>query len=123
MHYLPALSAFISRFGGSDGGAALEDARELNDKIFGQKEPSQWQLLYVHAAVRSWWLAEYSSWYGEHYEGSLTSSQLDEGYFQMSSIRLLLLTILCREQSSFKTFHRSLKGWRFRLPPVLVCGC
>ena len=79
VHYFPALSAFISRFGGQDGGTSNADARALNDKLFPQREEDSWPLVYVHAAVRSWWLAEYSSWYGEHYDGPLAHNKLEEG--------------------------------------------
>lgn len=78
VHYFPALSAFISRFGGQDGGASNADARALNEKLFPQGEEDPWPLVYVHAAIRSWWLAEYSSWYGEHYDGSLAPNKLED---------------------------------------------
>jgi nuclear pore complex protein Nup205 len=78
-HYFPALSAYISRFGSQEGGASIEEARALNDKYLNQADEQPWLLPYVQAAFRAWWLAEYSSWYGEHYDGSLPQSQLDEG--------------------------------------------
>ena len=52
----------------------MKDARTLNEKIVGEKDNSQWALLYVHAAVRAWWLAEYSGCYAEGQEGTLKSS-------------------------------------------------
>jgi nuclear pore complex protein Nup205 len=79
VHYFPALSAFTSRYGGQDGGASIADARALNEKILGQKDQNPWPLIYVQAAIRSWWLAEYSSWYVEHYDGSLSPNKLEEG--------------------------------------------
>ena len=45
---------------------------------------TSWKLTYVHAAVRAWWLAEYSGWYGENYEGSLPQNQLTEESNQRS---------------------------------------
>ena len=38
----------------------------------------------MHAAVRAWWLAEYSGWYGENYEGPLPQNQLTEESNQRS---------------------------------------
>lgn len=76
----------------------MEDARNLNERIFPQTDQSQWQLVYVHAAVRSWWLAEYSCWYGEQYEGSLTQIQLEEGRSSYQIVvHQLPLTIISRE--------------------------
>ena len=79
VHYLPALASFISRFGGGDQGASLTDARALNTKIMRQNDNKPWTLVYVHAAVRTWWLAEYSGWYGEHHDSGLPENQLQEG--------------------------------------------
>jgi len=77
VHYFPALSAYISRFGGQEG-ASIDEARALNEKLLGQKADA-WSLTYINAAFRAWWLAEYSSWYGEHYDGSLLAHELLEG--------------------------------------------
>jgi nuclear pore complex protein Nup205 len=84
VHYFPAIAAYIARCGGQEGGVSIADARALNEKIFSSQALSQegkdpWALPYVHAAFRAWWLAEYSSWYGEHYDGSLPQNQLEEG--------------------------------------------
>ena len=79
MHYFPALSAYISRFGTQEGGGSIEGARTLNEKYLNQVDERPWPLPYVQAAFRVWWLAEYSGWYGEHYDGSLTQNQIDEG--------------------------------------------
>lgn len=40
---------------------------------------SPWNLLYLHAGIRAWWLAEYGCWYGENHDPSLSSARLDEG--------------------------------------------
>lgn len=79
MHYFPALSAYISRFAGVDGGGSLEDARALNDKLLGQPDKSPWALPYVHAAFRAWWFAEYSGWYGENYDGTSPDTHAEQG--------------------------------------------
>ena len=45
----------------------------------GQSEKDAWNLVYVRAAVRALWLAEYSSWYGEAHDGSISDAQLESG--------------------------------------------
>lgn len=80
MHYLPALSACISRLGGAEGGRVLADARATHDKLFARvDEHNPWTLTYVHAAFRALWLAEYSSWYSENSDGSIPDNQLEDG--------------------------------------------
>ncbi|KAK0123636.1 hypothetical protein ONS95_008651 [Cadophora gregata] len=77
LHYIPALAAFISRFGGSEPGRDLMDARALNDKIFSRVDDNtSWSLTHVHATVKALWLAEYSGWYVEHSDGSIPDEQL-----------------------------------------------
>jgi nuclear pore complex protein Nup205 len=78
VHYFPALSSYISHFGSQDGGTSIAEARALNERLLGGSQ-TQWSLTYVHAAFRCWWLAEYSSWYGENYDGSLPQKDLDAG--------------------------------------------
>ncbi|OWP07075.1 hypothetical protein B2J93_6655 [Marssonina coronariae] len=85
LHYFPAVSAFFSRLGGAGGGRELADARALNDKIFERiDEKNAWALPYVHAAFRALWLAEYSSWYTEHSDGSIPNNQLEDEAIQRS---------------------------------------
>lgn len=83
VHYIPGLSASITRFGGTDGSSDLEEAKRLNEKFFAD-DHTHWNLVYLHAAVRAWWLAEYSSFFGEAHNGGLTEGQLDAGqcFFQ-----------------------------------------
>ncbi|PVH73843.1 hypothetical protein DL98DRAFT_430549 [Cadophora sp. DSE1049] len=77
LHYFPALAAFLSRFGGSEPGRDLIDARALNDKIFARVDDNHsWALTYVHATVKAFWLAEYSGWYVDHSDGSIPDEQL-----------------------------------------------
>lgn len=85
MHYFPALSAFISRLGGAEGGKVLADARALNNRIFAPVDDNNaWALPYVHAAFRVLWLAEYSSWYTENSDGSIPDNQLEDEARQRS---------------------------------------
>lgn len=62
VHQMPALGSFISVFGSTEGEYDLIRARETNTKLFPPDEAS-WPLQFLHAAVRSWWLAEYSGFY------------------------------------------------------------
>ncbi|TAQ88371.1 hypothetical protein B7494_g3314 [Chlorociboria aeruginascens] len=84
LHYFPALGAFISRFGAVDGGGSMEDARSLNDNFIIKADQGPWILGYVHAAFRAWWLAEYSGWYGENYDGSIPNVDLNQESTQRS---------------------------------------
>lgn len=60
---MPALGAYISVFGSTEGEYDLVKARELNEKLFPSSDESSWPLQPLHAAVRAWWLAEYSGFY------------------------------------------------------------
>ncbi|PBP25297.1 nuclear pore complex subunit [Diplocarpon rosae] len=85
LHYFPAVSAFISRLAGAEGGRDLADARALNKKIFEDiDEKNVWVLPYVHAGFRVLWLAEYSSWYTEHSDGSIPDNQLEDEAMERS---------------------------------------
>ncbi|KAF8854844.1 hypothetical protein BDZ45DRAFT_627138 [Acephala macrosclerotiorum] len=84
LHYFPALSSFITRFGGPEGGATIAEARRLHDQIFKPYDEDPWALPYVHAAFRAWWLAEYSGWYGENHDGSIPENQLEDEARQRS---------------------------------------
>ncbi|KAL2075236.1 hypothetical protein VTL71DRAFT_179 [Oculimacula yallundae] len=86
LHYLPALSALIVRFGGSEPGRDMPDARALHNKIFARNDDNNaWALAYVHATVKALWLAEYSGWYAEHSDGSIPDRQLADEAGQRST--------------------------------------
>ena len=63
IHLIPALGAYISRYGSTEGGHDLRQARQLNDDLFSAADESTWPLPSLKALVRSWWLAEYSEFY------------------------------------------------------------
>jgi nuclear pore complex protein Nup205 len=91
VHYLPALSAYVSRFGGDNIGT-IGEARALHNKIFNRSaNENSWGLKYVQAAFQTWWLAEYSSWYGDNHDGSLSDAQLDEGKFPTITLLIRLM--------------------------------
>ncbi|TVY45708.1 Nucleoporin [Lachnellula occidentalis] len=83
LHYFPVLGAYISRFGGTEGGVTMTEAKNLNDRLFSQNQ-NPWALSYVHAAFRAWWLAEYSGWYVEINDGSIPENQLEDETTQRS---------------------------------------
>ena len=84
LHYFPGLASFISRFGGPEGGATVDEARKLNEQLFTPYDENPWALPYAHAAFRAWWLAEYSGWYGENYDGAIPENQLEDESRQRS---------------------------------------
>ncbi|PHH59733.1 hypothetical protein CDD81_2627 [Ophiocordyceps australis] len=63
IHLIPAIGAYISVFGSTEGACDLIQARELNSKLLPPADDSTWPLPHVHAAFRVWWLAEYSGFY------------------------------------------------------------
>ena len=56
-------------------GRPASDAKALNEKILSQSEQKPWTLTYVHAAIRAWWLAEFSGWHIDHHDASANVSQ------------------------------------------------
>ncbi|KAL2205083.1 hypothetical protein CC79DRAFT_1293335 [Sarocladium strictum] len=62
VHFMPAVGAFISLFGSTEGGLDLITVRKLDQELF-PRDATSWPVLQLQAAVRSWWLAEYSGFY------------------------------------------------------------
>jgi nuclear pore complex protein Nup205 len=60
-------------------GRPISDAKALNNQILSQSEQKPWTLTYVHAAIRAWWLAEYSGWHIEHHTSDVAQAEQDEG--------------------------------------------
>ncbi|KAI9758701.1 MAG: hypothetical protein M4579_002876 [Chaenotheca gracillima] len=63
VHCLPALLAFIARFGHPEGGEDFGVAKSFHEIIVKRPEDSQWTLQYFHSATVVWWLSEYSAWF------------------------------------------------------------
>ncbi|KAI1822340.1 nucleoporin Nup186/Nup192/Nup205 [Xylaria intraflava] len=79
VHLLPVLGTYITIFGSTEGNGSIEQARKLNKLICQQPESAARALPFLDAAVRAWWIAEYSGWYMEDAAGSsLTDIDLDE---------------------------------------------
>lgn len=83
VHLIPAVGAYINEFGSLDGSHDLQQARTLGSKIFPIADEPSWALPYFQAAVRAWWLAEYSGFYLEDPPpGSIPpGTNLDEGVY------------------------------------------
>lgn len=81
VHLVPAIGAYISTFGSTEGGYDLTRVRELNNKLFPPADDSTWPLPHLHAAFRAWWLAEYSGFYlDDPPEAAIPpNTDLDEG--------------------------------------------
>ena len=81
VHLIPAIGAYITAFGSIDGGYDLIKVRELNNQLFPLTDEPAWGLPFFHAAVRAWWLAEYSGFYlDDPPEAAIPpNTDLDEG--------------------------------------------
>ncbi|KAI1860218.1 hypothetical protein JX265_010142 [Neoarthrinium moseri] len=71
VHMFPALGAFITVFGSTEGNGDLDQARSLNTAVCRQSEDDPRYVPFFHAAVRAWWIAEYSGWYMDDAAGSM----------------------------------------------------
>lgn len=80
MHFVPVLGTFITIFGSTEGSGSVEQARKLNRIVCQQSEDEVRNLPFLSAAVRAWWIAEYSGWYMDDAAGSgLSGVDIDEG--------------------------------------------
>ncbi|KAG9234772.1 nucleoporin Nup186/Nup192/Nup205 [Amylocarpus encephaloides] len=131
LHYFPPLAACIAKFGGSEGGGTMNDARNLHTKLCGQADHSTWSLSYLQAAFRAWWLAEYSGWYGENADGSIPENQLEDEAKQRSKLFTEALKdgafdfLLCVSADSKSVeWHdparQGLRQWLQRKTPVML---
>ncbi|KAI0534656.1 nucleoporin Nup186/Nup192/Nup205 [Xylaria digitata] len=85
VHLVPVLGAYITTFGSTEGTGSIEQARKLNAIVCQQSESTTSTLPFIDAAVRCWWIAEYSGWYMEDAAGSgLTDIDLDKEDIQRS---------------------------------------
>ncbi|TVY84878.1 Nucleoporin [Lachnellula suecica] len=117
------LAANISRFGGTEGGGTMAEAKSLNDRFFAQTDRNPWALSYVHAAFRAWWLAEYSGWYVELNDGSIPENQLEDDALKDGAFDFLLS--LSADPKSIDWQHparQGLRQWLQRKTPVMLNG-
>lgn len=74
---MPAVGAYLSVFGSTEGGYDLTKARDLNSKLFPPSDDSTWPLPSLQAAFRAWWLAEYSGFYVDDPPEAIIPSEAD----------------------------------------------
>ncbi|KAI1143924.1 nucleoporin Nup186/Nup192/Nup205 [Hypoxylon sp. FL0543] len=84
VHLIPVLGTFITIFGSTEGSGSVEQARKLNRLICHQPEEETRTLPFLNAAIRAWWIAEYSGWYMEDAAGSGLDIDIDEEDIQRS---------------------------------------
>ncbi|KAI0841595.1 nucleoporin Nup186/Nup192/Nup205 [Hypoxylon sp. FL0890] len=78
VHLIPVLGTFITIFGSTEGSGNVEQARKLNRLICQQPEEDTRTIPFLNAAIRAWWIAEYSGWYMEDAAGSGLDIDIDE---------------------------------------------
>ncbi|KAJ4304115.1 hypothetical protein N0V88_001725 [Collariella sp. IMI 366227] len=78
VHLFPALAAYITVFGSTEGIGDLQQSRQLNDVICKQADDGSWRLSYLRATVRAWWIAEYCGWYLDDTAYDLQNINLDQ---------------------------------------------
>lgn len=59
VHHFPIIGTYITVFGSTEGNGDLEQARQFH-KLISKGDDETWVLPYFHAAVRAWWVVEYS---------------------------------------------------------------
>lgn len=119
VHLVPAIGAYISVFGSTEGGHDLISVRKLNNKLLPPADDSTWPLPHLHAAFRAWWLAEYSGFYLDDPPESAVppNTDLDEGKRSPTRKSLYICIKLLshdRGPSSFEAVSRFAQGWRIR---------
>ncbi|KAI1393831.1 nucleoporin Nup186/Nup192/Nup205 [Hypoxylon trugodes] len=78
VHLVPVLGTYITFFGSTEGSGSVEQARKLNTIVCQQQDENRY-LPFISAAVRAWWIAEYSGWYMDDAAGSgLPGIDIDE---------------------------------------------
>ena len=79
-HLFPALGAFISLFNSPESSSAdIQTAKKLNAQLSKAQDNEPWLLPYLAAAVKGWWITEYSGWYLEDSTpGELTKQTRDQ---------------------------------------------
>lgn len=69
VHLMPVIGTYITVFGSTEGNGDLDQARELY-KLISKGDDETWVLPYFHAAVRAWWIVEYSGLFVDAVDGT-----------------------------------------------------
>lgn len=134
VHHIPALSACISRFGGSDTVSAFAEASALHDKIVDQSnDHSSWTLTFVRAAFHVFWLSEYSSWFIESADENSFNQQTQDSLETKQRSKLFvealkdgafdfILSISADVKSAewYDPARHGLRQWLQRKSPVIL---
>ncbi|KAF3770338.1 hypothetical protein M406DRAFT_336028 [Cryphonectria parasitica EP155] len=59
IHLFPIIGTYITVFGSTEGNNDLEQARDFY-KLLSKVDDETWVMPYLHAAVRAWWVVEFS---------------------------------------------------------------
>ncbi|KAI1369047.1 nucleoporin Nup186/Nup192/Nup205 [Xylaria arbuscula] len=131
VHLLPVLGAYITVFGSTEGSGSVEQARKLNAIICEQPEGTTGPLPFLDAAIRCWWIAEYSGWYMEDAAGSvLADIDLDKEDIQRSkqftealkdgAFDFLLTVVLDLKTTEWPDpFQTKMRSWIQKRTPTL----
>ncbi|CAN8096727.1 unnamed protein product [Discula destructiva] len=71
VHLFPIIGAYITVFGSTEGNNDLDQAREFY-KLVSKGDDETWVMPYLHAAVRAWWVVEYSGLFVDAADGADT---------------------------------------------------
>lgn len=74
VHLFPITGAYITVFGSTEGNGDLEQAREFY-RLISKGDDETWVMPYLHAAVRAWWVVEYSGLFVDAGDGVDTPEQ------------------------------------------------
>ena len=88
-------------------------AKVFHKAICQSPDEAAWPLLYLHALVRAWWLAEYSGFYldGDP-DAAAEGVDADEGICELALLRRSNL-IFRRGPTTNKAIHGRSSRWRF----------
>ncbi|KAI0435098.1 nucleoporin Nup186/Nup192/Nup205 [Xylaria sp. FL1042] len=131
IHLLPVLGAYIRTFGSTEGNGSVEQARSLNKIVCQQSEGATGALPFLDAAIKCWWIAEYSGWYMEDAAGSVLkdvdldkedmqrSKQFTEALKDGAFDFLLAATLDVKTTEWQDPFQNKLRAWVQKRTPAL----
>lgn len=73
VHLFPIIGTYITVFGSTEGCGDVDSAREFY-KLISKGEDETWVLPYLHAAVRAWWVVEFSGLFVDAPDGVDTAA-------------------------------------------------
>lgn len=73
VHLFPIIGNYITVFGSTEGNGDLVQARQFH-KLISKGDDETWVLPYFHAAVRAWWVVEFSGFFVDASDGADTSA-------------------------------------------------